>query len=93
MHDPLDNPEVAAASRDRGGRSGPHGRSGGNPAGQTSTPRAANSRGVRVFALAHLEAKMSRACHHGRPLLPLPAPSWPTRLGAASLQPEGGFHV
>jgi hypothetical protein len=54
MHDPLDSPEIAVASKGRGGRSGqygcilllptflPHRRS--------STPRAAYSRGVRVFA-------------------------------------------
>lgn len=54
MHDPLDNPEIAAARRDRGGRSGPIGRIRSNPAGQSSTPRAANSRGVSVFALANI---------------------------------------
>lgn len=57
MLDVLDNPEIAAASRDRGGRSGPKGRIGNHPATKSSTPRAANSRGVRVFALANPEAK------------------------------------
>ena len=88
MLDTLDNPENAAASRDRGGRSGPHGRIGKNPAGQSSTPRAANSRGVRVFALA-----ISWARHHGRPHLPPPALTLQTRQGYALLKPEGGFHV
>ena len=88
MQDPLDNPEIAAASRDRGGRSGPDGRIGNKPTGQTSTPRADNSRGVGVFALANCVGASSRQAP-----LPLPAASRPTALGSASLQPEGGFHV
>ncbi len=55
MHDLLDNPEIAAASKVCGGRFGQHGRILLQPTSFTSTsnsstPRAARSRGVSVFA-------------------------------------------
>ncbi len=59
MHDPLDNPEIAAASKVRGGRSGQDGRIGLQPIPSqpvrqpilnSSTPRAVHSRGVTVYA-------------------------------------------
>jgi hypothetical protein len=51
MLDPFDNPEIAAASSIRGGRSGPDRRIGLKKASNSSTPRVACSRGVRVFTL------------------------------------------
>ena len=80
MHDLLDNPEIAAASKVRGGRSGQDGRIGlqpipSQPVSQplliSSTPRADHSRGVSVFAPA--KAVQS---------IPAPAP-W---VGASSRQ-------
>ena len=55
MHDPLDNPEIAVASKNRGGRFGQDGRiliqpASSRPTSKSSTPRAATSRGVCVFA-------------------------------------------
>lgn len=57
MLDPLDNPEIAAASKVRGDRFGQYGRilllpntRRLAPTANPETPRAVHSRGVRVFA-------------------------------------------
>lgn len=74
MHDLLDNSETAAASQDRGGLSGRRGRIAFQNAFDSRTPRAARSRGVRVFApmvfaIRHVADRAFRqapTCHHPR---------------------------
>jgi uncharacterized protein YdcH (DUF465 family) len=51
MHDPLHNPEIAAASQDRGGATELIGRTGRLFQQVPLTPRAACSRGVRIFGI------------------------------------------
>ena len=69
MHELLDNSETAAASQDRGGLSGRRGRIAFPVPTHSRTPRAANSRGVRVFAIRELVDRAFRqapTCHHPR---------------------------
>ena len=86
MLDPLDNPEIAAASKVGGGRFGQDGgilllptSSKLASTSTSSTPRAAHSRGVSVFvpstpAPVIPAPGICRAHLHGRPHLPPPAP-------------------
>ena len=50
MHDPSYNPEIAAASQDRGGTTGLVGRVEGASMESPATPRAATGRGVSMSA-------------------------------------------
>ncbi len=69
MHDPLDNPEIAAASKVRGGADGSDGRAEFHAFPNFRTPRAARSRGVIVSAardIADRAFRQAPTCHHPR---------------------------
>ncbi len=67
MHDPFDNPEVAAASQVLRGATGKPGRADRMAPSNVRTPRAVTRRGVRVFAAARRASASSRqapTCPH-----------------------------
>ena len=79
MHDPFENSEIAAASQDRGGLSGDQGRVAFSNPFQCRTPRAANSRGVRVFAIRS---------HVDRAFRQTPICQYPRRPGPSGRAPH-----
>ena len=79
MHDPFDNPEIAAASQVLRGATGKSGRADDVDPSNSRAPRAVTRRGVRVFAAAR------RASASSRQAPPAPtAPFRPSRPDSAS---------
>ena len=79
MHDPFDNPEIAAASQVLRGATGKSGRADDAFQSPVRAPRALTRRGVRVFAAA------LRASARSRQAPPAPtAPFRPHRPDSAS---------
>ena len=67
MHDPFDNPEIAAASQVLRGATGKSGRADDVDQSNFRAPRAVTRRGVRVFAAARRASASSRqapTCPH-----------------------------
>ncbi len=67
MHDPFDNPEIAAASQVLRGATGKSGRADDAFQSPVRAPRALTRRGVRVFAVARRASASSRqapTCPH-----------------------------
>ena len=82
MHHPFDNPEIAAASQDRGGATEAVGCAGRLFPQVLLTPRAARSRGVRICGvpIPHLFPRGSQHVGpHPRQVQDLPPPA-PSRL-------------
>lgn len=88
MHRPFDNQEIAAASQDHGGAAEGIGRSGRSLSQAPLTPRAASSRGVRIYGI-RVPCSFSRGSLHVGPHprqvfdLPPPATSRPAWPGSA----------
>jgi len=88
MHYPFENPEIAAASQDRGGATEGIGCAGRLFQQDHSTPRAACSRGVRICGI-RIPRRLSRGSLHVGPHsrqvfdLPPPATSRPAWPGSA----------
>ena len=88
MHHPFDNPEIAAASQDRGGATEGIGPAVRSLSQVPLTPRAACSRGVRICGI-RIPRRLSRGSLHVGPHsrqvfdLPPPATSRPAWPGSA----------
>ena len=82
MHDPIHNPEIAAASQDRGGATERIGSAVWSLSQVPLTPRAACSRGVRICGARTPRPQSRGPLHVGprfRQVLRLPPPA-PSRL-------------